>query len=221
MSGIPEPASAFEKADDVKNSNGATVAGSNGATADRDEQGRFLTGRKGGPGRRKGSRVKLVEDVVTDVLDSWRQHGPIVLERLACLDPGKYADFIAKVLPREVKIEHTTFTDGMSDEQLERMLEIAERFAAGAVIEGSMRNVTPPPFSIAPPTEAAQRAEALRRDMIDQHDALRAVEPVIPAPTSPLPHPVGRAVPVSARDEERRNIAKLHDDNEVDPATLF
>ena len=211
MSGIQSPDEAFD---------------SNGATADRDEQGRFLSGRKGGPGRRKGSRVKLVEDVVTDVLDSWRQHGPIVLERLACLDPGKYADFIAKVLPREVKIEHTTFTDGMSDEQLERMLEIAERFAAGRVIEGSMRNVTPtlpPPLADAPPTEAAQRAEALRRDLHDQHDALRAVEPVMPATASPLPHPVGRPFPRPAREEERRNIAKLNDDDvdPVVPSTLF
>lgn len=161
MSGIQSPDEAFR-------SKGATDV-----AADRDGQGRFLSGRKGGPGRRKGSRVKLAEDVVTDVLDSWRQHGPVVLERLACLDPGKYLDFIAKVLPREVKLEISTPTDGMSDERLHEMMEVAQRMIAlksGQVIEGNMRNVTPPPLADAPPTSAQIAAEAQRRDMLDQHD---------------------------------------------------
>lgn len=209
MSGIQSPDEAFN---------------SNGATADRDDQGRFLSGRKGGPGRRKGSRVKLVEDVVSDVLDSWRQHGPIVLERLACLDPGKYADFIAKVLPREVKVEHTSNLDDVSDDLLAIMLEQAEaRLAATKTIDGTvLKNVTPalpPPLADAPPTSAQIAAEAQRRDLHDQHDALRAAEPITPAAT-PLPRPVGRAVPVSARETERRNVAKLHDDD-IDPASLF
>src|SRR4051794_26184725 len=77
--------------------------------------GQFLKGVKGVGGRKRGSRVKLAEDVVANVLESWRKNGPVVLERLACFEPSKYADFIAKVLPREVKVEYT-ITDGISDE---------------------------------------------------------------------------------------------------------
>lgn len=84
-----------------------------------------------------------------------------------------------------------------------------------------MKNVTPPlppPLADAPPTAAAQRADVQRRDMLDQHDALAAAATVLPSQA--LPHPVGRAVPVPAREEERRNIAKLHVDD-IDPASLF
>jgi hypothetical protein len=73
--------------------------------------------------------VKLAEDVVSDVLESWRRDGPAALARVACFDPGKYIDFIAKVLPKEVKLEVTTPTDRLSDDQLEAMIEFSERMA--------------------------------------------------------------------------------------------
>ena len=213
MSGIQSPDEAFR-------SKGATDV-----AADRDEQGRFLSGRKGGPGRRKGSRVKLAEDVVTDVLDSWRQHGPVVLERLACLDPGKYADFIAKVLPREVKIEHTSNLDDVSDEMLSIMIEHAERIMAAKAVPGdgakpvTVIDLQPTPIGPPPPTSAEQRAAAQQRDLHDQHDALAAAAPALPSQA--LPHPVGRASPEPSRTIERRNIAKLDDRDDVDPASLF
>lgn len=157
---------------------------SENAIRERNEAGQFLNGHKRGRGRPKGSRTKLAEDVVSDVLESWRQHGPIVLERLACLDPGKYADFIAKVLPREVKVEHRMI-DSISDEELQTMLDIAERMAAGGVIiEGTAVEAAPslpPPMAAAPPTSAEQRAQALRRDLNDQHDAIEAAAPTLPS----------------------------------------
>lgn len=203
----------------------ATAFDSGNATADRDASGKFITANRSSRGRPKGSRVKLAENVVSDVLDSWREHGPVALARVACLDPGKYLDFIAKVLPREVKLEISTPTDGMTDEQLQEMLafanaKIAEAKARGdhakpvTVIEAQVQPFGGPP----PPTSAEQRASAQRRDMLDQHDAPAAAAPALPSQA--LPHPVGRAVPVSAREEERRNIAKLTADD-IDPASLF
>lgn len=202
MSGIQSPDEAF---------------GSNGATADRDASGKFITANRSSRGRPKGSRVKLAENVVSDVLDSWREHGPIALARVACLDPGKYLDFIAKVLPREVKLEISTPTDGMSDERLAELLEYAERMAGLRTEQARVIEAKPAPFGPPPLTAAEQRALAQRRDMLDQHDALAAGTPALPSQT--LPHPVGRAVPVPARETERRNVAKLHDD--IDPASLF
>lgn len=128
-----------------------------------------------------------------------------------------YVSVIAKLMPQ--KLEITTPLDGMSDDQLAYMLEIAESLAGGQVIEGQMRNVTPtlPPIAPAPATKAAQRAEEQRRGLHDQHDALDAVAPVIPAST--LPYPVGRVSPVADREIERRNVAKLND--EINPEDLF
>jgi hypothetical protein len=211
MSGIPDPAKSFEEASGTD------------ATNERDDQGRFLNGHKRGRGRPKGSRTKLAEDVITDVLESWRQNGPVVLERLACLDPGKYADFIAKVLPREVKVEHRMI-ETISDEDLQVMLDIAERMAAGGVIiEGTAIDVTPKtlaapaPFDDGPTRKADQEREALRADLHDQHDAIESVAAVKQALPS-IPHPVGKPHPTPDHVVERRNRAKLDD---VDPASLF
>jgi len=213
MSAIPDPAKSFRE------------PASENATRDRNEAGQFLNGHKKSRGRPKGSRTKLAEDVVTDVLESWRRDGPVVLARLAALDPGKYADFIAKVLPREVKVEHRMI-DSISDEELQMMLEIAERMAAGAIIiEGNAVDVTPKalaapaPFEGAPTTKAAQEREALRADLGAQGDRLNAVGAVKQAFPS-IPHPVGKPFPRSDHEAERINRAKL-DDGGVDPASLF
>ena len=196
---------------------------SNGAT-DRDPAtGQFLAGRKGVGGRKKGARARWSEDFMADIEAAWKEQGKSVIDRAMFHDPAGTLKALIAILPKHAKLEISTPTDGMTDEQLERLIAFAEaKVAEGVTIEGSvMRNVTPtlpPPLADAPPTEAAQRAEALRRSLHDQHDAISAVTPVLPSQS--LPHPVGRAVPVSARDEERRNIAKLHDDD-VDPASLF
>ncbi|MCH4151441.1 MAG: hypothetical protein LKF30_05775 [Sphingobium sp.] len=214
MSAIPDPAKSFRE------------PASENATRDRNEAGQFLNGHKKSRGRPKGSRTKLAEDVVTDVLDSWRRDGPVVLARLAALDPGKYADFIAKVLPREVKVEHRMI-DSISDEELQFMLDMAERMAAGAIIiEGNAVDVTPKalaapaPFDSAPTTKAAQEREALRADLGAQGDRLNAVGAVKQALPS-IPHPVGRVVEPNNRDVTRRNLAKLDEDSGIDPASLF
>lgn len=181
------PAKAFEAED------------SKGVIEGRDPKtGQFLKGVRGVGGRKRGSRVKLAEDVVADVLESWQKNGPVVLERLAYFEPAKYADFVAKVLPREVKVEYS-MTDGISDERLERMLEFAEQMAArGAVIEGELRNVTsPPPALEEPPRGEAPAAEALK-----------------------LPYPVGKPFPDPDHLVKRRNIAKLRE-AEIDPEDLL
>lgn len=194
---------------------------SNDATGRDPATGVFLTGNKRSRGRPKGSRARLSEKFFAALHDDFEENGVAAIARMRFHDPSTYISVIAKLMPQ--KLEITTPLDGMSDDQLAHMLEIAESLAAahaGQVIEGQMRNVTPalPPIAPAPLTAAAQRAEEQRRGLNDQHDALDAVAPVIPA--SALPHPVGRAVPLPDRDVERRNVAKL-DDSEINPEDLF
>lgn len=185
----------------------------------------FLKGYQGGSraGRPRGSRAKLGEKFFAALVADFDEHGEAAIARVRFLRPDVYMHVVARLMPQ--KIEISTPTDGMTDEQLEQMLTFASAkiAEAGAVIDGTaMRNVTPvlpPPLADAPPTSAQIAAEAQRRDLHDQHDAIDASTPALTSQA--LPQPVGRAVPVSARAEERRNIAKLHDDTDVDPASLF
>lgn len=186
--------------------------------------GQFLKGYQGGSrGRKKGARARWSEEFMADIEAAWKEQGRSVIDRAMFHDPAGTLKALIAILPKHAKLEISTPTDGMTDEQLERLIAFAEaKVAEGVTIEGTaMRNVTPtlpPPLADAPLTAAEQRAEVQRRDMFDQHDALAAAAPALPSQA--LPHPVGRAVPVSAREEERRNIAKLHDDD-IDPASLF
>ncbi len=196
--------------------------GSNGATGDRDEQGRFLKGIGGrSPGRPKGSRVKLGEKFFTALQADFEEHGIEAIARMRFLRPDVYVSVIAKLMPQ--KIEITTPTDGMTDERLAELLEFAERMAGLKTEQAKVIDAVAPKalaFAPQPPTSAAQRAEAVRRDMLDQSDAANAAAPKLPSQA--LPHPVGKPFPAADHDVERINRAKLHDDiDPVDPDSLF
>lgn len=202
--------------------------GSNGATSRDPATGQFLKGYSGGSraGRKRGARAKFTEDFFVDMQEMWQQHGKALLAQAMFRDPVATVKACAGLMPREARIEHVDQLAEIPDHILEQMLRYAERHVAaaeGLTIDADMRNVTPlaapapPPMGVAPPTSAEQRAEAVRRDMLDQSDAANAAAPKLPSQA--LPHPVGRVVEPIDRDVERRNLAKLHDD--IDPASLF
>lgn len=157
--------------------------GSNGATAERDEQGRFLKGIGGrSPGRPKGSRVKLGEKFFTALQADFEEHGIEAIARMRFLRPDVYVSVIAKLMPQ--KIEISTPTDGMTDERLAELLDFAERMAGLKTEQAKVIDAVAPnalAFAPQPPTSAEQRAEAVRRDMLDQSDAANAAAPKLPS----------------------------------------
>ncbi len=213
MSAIPDPASSFEEA---ASKNAAVVEGRNG-------DGRFLKGRKGGPGRPKGSRAKLGEEFFAALHADFLEHGEQVIAQVRFRQPATYMKIVAMLMPQ--KLEISTPLDGLSDERLAELIEYAERMAA-TVLPGDnakpvqvieAKPMPAPSFSVAPPTQAAQRAEARRLDLIDQSEAANATAPVLPSQA--LPHPVGRPHPRPDHEVARNNRAKL--DGDVDPESLF
>lgn len=211
MAAIPDPAKSFEK------------ASGESATVERGEGGRFLKGVGGrSPGRPRGSRVKLGEKFFTALQADFEEHGVEAIARVRFLRPDVYVSVIAKLMPQ--KIEITTPTDGLTDEQLEQMLAYAEaRIVEARTIEGTAIDVTPKtlaapaPFDDGPTRKADQEREALRVDLHAQHSAIEAVGAVKQALPS-IPHPVGKPFPTPDHVVERRNRAKLDD---IDPASLF
>lgn len=222
---------AFEEPDGRNAIDGRDPVTGGNAIDGRDESGRFSKGRKGGPGRPKGSRAKLGEAFFSELYSDFLEHGPQVIAQVRFRRPEIYLQVVAKLMPQ--KIEITTPTDGMTDEQLEQMLAYAEaRMAEMKTIEGVAVDVTPtalpaPAATIealaTPPSRHPSRdaaAAAKRADLEDEAAAARRGEPV--RPSQSLPYPVGRVVPLSDQEAERRNVAKLTDDgDEIDPASLF
>lgn len=226
MMSTDTPAKAF-------NSSGATD--SSAATEARDPAtGQFLKGYPGGSkaGRKKGARARWSEEFMADIEAAWKEQGRSVIDRAMFHDPAGTLKALIGILPKHAKLEISTPVDGMTDEQLERLIAYAEaKVGEGVTIDGSMRNVTPPALAAldpepsghsleAPSRHPGRDAEAERRrfDLLDQANAAQHADTA--AALAPLlPHPVGRPFPRPAHEEQRRNIAKLHDD--IDPASLF
>lgn len=84
--------------------------------------------REAGPGRPKGSRSRLTKQFFTRLSEDFEEHGVEAIARMRFHDPAAYVAVIAKLMP--AKLEVSTPTEGMSDERLEHLIELAERMAA-------------------------------------------------------------------------------------------
>lgn len=66
---------------------------------------RWQPGESGNPqGRPKGARQKLSETALQNMLESWGERGPDVLNRLAVSEPGTYAKLAFSIIPKDVAI---------------------------------------------------------------------------------------------------------------------
>lgn len=90
----------------------------------------FSASNQPAPHRRhkNGSRAKLAKRFFEDLYAAWEEQGESVIARAAFHDPVAMLNVVARLMPQ--KIEVSTPTDGMSDERLAEMLEVAERMAA-------------------------------------------------------------------------------------------
>lgn len=103
----------------------------------------FQPGHSGNPrGKPKGSRDKLSRMYISDLHALWEEQGEAVLRRAAFADPMAFAAMVAKLLP--AKIEITTPTEGMSDERMLELIELAERMQSIGLARRGLEAVTDP-----------------------------------------------------------------------------
>jgi hypothetical protein len=64
---------------------------------------RFKPGQSGNPaGRPRGSRNKLGEEFLDDLIDEWRVRGKQALQLCATREPTQFCKIVANILPKEV-----------------------------------------------------------------------------------------------------------------------
>lgn len=71
---------------------------------DRDETGRFLPGNRG---KKLGSRTKLANEFVKDMLSAWNRYGYAIIEAAIAENPAAVLAIYSKIIPKQedVKIE--------------------------------------------------------------------------------------------------------------------
>ena len=85
---------------------------------------RFKPGHSGNPkGRAVGTRQRLGEAFLTDMLEAWRDHGKGAIARVVRERPHAFLRTMAALMPKELKIETGPF-EGLSDDDLITILAV-------------------------------------------------------------------------------------------------
>lgn len=71
----------------------------------------------GNPGRPKGSRNKLGEAFLEDMLADWEANGPVAIREVRETKPDAYLKVVASILPKDLNVNINQM-DHMTDEQL-------------------------------------------------------------------------------------------------------
>ena len=90
---------------------------------EQDEKGRFVAGNSGNGGRPKGSRNKLGESFVADMLADWEEHGVQVIQTVRSEKPEVYLKVVASILPKDLNV-NVNQAENMTDGELIERLRV-------------------------------------------------------------------------------------------------
>ncbi len=90
----------------------------------------FKPGQSGNPaGRPKGSRNKLTEDFLGDVLEAWKTSGKTAIAEMIADKPGDFVKMVAGLIPKDVNLNINDTSDMTDDELAQRVRELAAQLA--------------------------------------------------------------------------------------------
>src|SRR5215468_2876585 len=88
-------------------------------------RGRFSKGFSGNPGGSpEATRRAFNKRFLLDLAEDWQRHGREVFKRVRRESPAAYLKVCAMLVPKEMKVEHSGGIKAMTDEQLQRSIEI-------------------------------------------------------------------------------------------------
>lgn len=90
----------------------------------------YKPGQSGNPsGRPKGSRNKLTEDFLSDVLDAWQTDGKAAIKAMVADRPGDFVKMVASLVPKEATLNINNAEDLSDAELAERIRDITAQLA--------------------------------------------------------------------------------------------
>jgi len=99
----------------------------------------------------EATRRSFNRDFLLALAADFKKHGAAAIEKVRKQQPAAYMKICALLVPREMKLEHSGGVKAMTDEQLERSLELIEEMIAkrdaaanAKVVEGMAEPAAPP-----------------------------------------------------------------------------
>lgn len=89
---------------------------------DRDEKGLFKPGHS--MGRPKGSRNKLGEAFLADMLADWEENGIAAIVEVRETKPDAYLKVVASILPRDLNVNVNPLQEADDDELIQRLRDL-------------------------------------------------------------------------------------------------
>ena len=113
-------------------------------------------------GSPEATRRAFNKRFLLDLAEDWQQHGREVFKRVRRESPASYLKVCAMLVPKEVKLEHSTSAiKAMSDEQIEAAIEAIQGMLAARADEAA-KVITAEPAALPAPNgpspEAALKA---------------------------------------------------------------
>jgi hypothetical protein len=125
----------------------------------------------------EATRRSFNRDFLLALAADFKKHGAAAIEKVRKQQPAAYMKICALLVPRELQVEHSGGVKAMTDEEIERAIEmiealIAQRDAAAnaKVIDGG-----PEPVPALPPPSRKARRKVRRSDRSDSGLAARVV----------------------------------------------
>lgn len=80
-------------------------------------------------GRPKGSRNKLAEEFLKDVLNEWETHGAVAVSDMREKNPGDFVKMVASLLPKDINLNLNNEIEMSDDEIRDRIRDLASQLA--------------------------------------------------------------------------------------------
>src|SRR5215831_5987968 len=102
--------------------------------------GKFAPGYSGNPGGSlEATRRSFNKDFLLALAADFKKHGAAAIEKVRKEQPAAYMKICALLVPREMKLEHTGGVKAMTDEQLERSIELIKELIAKREAEANAK----------------------------------------------------------------------------------
>jgi ribulose bisphosphate carboxylase small subunit len=98
----------------------------------RDEHGRFIVPPVS-PGRPKGSRTKLGELFLSELMADFEEHGAQAIKDMREEKPGDYVKVVAATLPKELNVKVSELDDLSDDEIARQLASLASQLARAGI----------------------------------------------------------------------------------------